>query len=140
MKPLIIILFFLITICQLTFGQNRKLTDDELNSSTVSKLTFADTSTCSEIDEWFKSDIKNNHIFLFLPGGFAPVTYSRDSIFENKYGIYFYDFGCVSPNNKCIIKYNYKAFEYLTNAHGKSWMKEIRKDVIGFSQWKAKNK
>lgn len=140
MRPLFIISFLLIAVCELSFGQNRKLTDDELNNSTVTKLKFADTITCAEIDGWLKSDIKNHTIFLFLQGGIAPVIYSEDSIFENKYGVYFYDFGCISPDYKCVIKYNERVFEYLTNTYSKRWKKKLRKDIIEFSQWKAKLK
>jgi hypothetical protein len=139
LKPVFIISFLLFATCQFAFGQNRKLMDDELNNSTVTKFKFADT-TCAEIDGWLKSDIKNHSIFLFLQGGIAPVIYPKDTVFENKYGVYFYDFGCISPGYECVIKYNEGVFEYLTNAYGKKWMKKIRKDIIGFSQWKAKEK
>ncbi len=31
-------------------------------------------------------------------------------------------------------------FDYLTIVYGKKWIKEIRKDVIGLSNWKKHNK
>ncbi len=68
----------LILTHQFLFGQNRPLSDDDLNHSTGSKIRFADTINCDEIKGWIKSDIKNNTIFLFLAGGIAPVVYTTD--------------------------------------------------------------
>lgn len=130
------ILILLIFISSISFGQNRKLTDDEINNSTAIKINFATTDSCSEIDEWYKSDLKKGIIFIFLQGGIAPVEFENDGKFENKYGIYLYDFGCVAPNYKCVKKYNSKVFDYLTLKFGKKWKKEIRKDIIGFKEWK----
>lgn len=134
-------LFLLIGIYQISLSQNRILTDDELNKSTVHKIIFEDTLTCSDVEKWIKSDISNKTIFLFLQGGLAPISYSTDRVFENKYGVYFNDFGDVGLSNEvCIKKYNNMVFEYLTKTYGKYWIHEIRKDVIGFSEWKKNNK
>jgi hypothetical protein len=56
------ILLILILISQLTFGQNRKLTDEDYNNSTAAKITFANPETCEEIKEWMKADFENNTI------------------------------------------------------------------------------
>jgi hypothetical protein len=131
-----ILLFFFSVISQITFGQSRTLTDEEINNSTITKITFADTTrNCEVMYQWFKHDVANNTIFLFLQGGIAPVIYSDDKGFESKYKVYFWDFGCTTPEQKCLISYNTKVFDYLTNTYGKTWMKKIRKDVIGFSEW-----
>src|SRR5437588_12157847 len=98
---------------QISFGQNRLLSDSDLNHSTASKIRFADTTTCNEVNEWVKSDIKNKTFFLFLAGGIAPVVYATDKEFENKYKVYFYDFGDTPPDDKCLIKYNNMIFDYL---------------------------
>lgn len=134
------ILFFFILISQLTFGQNRELTDEEYNNSTAVKINFANSETCEEINEWIKTDLDNNTIFLFLQGGIAPIEYVTDKDFENKYGIYFFDFGCVAPDYKCVIKYNNLVFDYLTEKFGNKWSKKIRKDVIGLKEWKRNKK
>lgn len=83
------------------------------------------------MDEWFQHDKQHKTIFLLLQGGIAPVIYTTDEAFENKYGVYYYDFGCTAPDKKCIIRYNQRVFEYLTSTFGKGWKKQIRKDVIG---------
>ena len=137
MKPILSLLLFLTTICQLVSGQNQKLTDDELNKSSAVKMVFADTiRNCDEMDGWVKADIGNKTVFLFLQGGIAPKIYTTDKALENKYHIYFFDFGCTAPDYKCVLRYNNRVFEYLTNTYGKRWMKAIRKDVIGLVQWK----
>ena len=132
------ILFIFIFISQLTLGQNRVLTDEDYNNSTAVKITFANPKTCEEIEQWIKSDFENKTIFLFLQGGIAPVEYTTDKDFENEYGIYFFDFGCVAPDYKCVIEYNNRVFDYLTEKFGKKWTKRIRKDIIGFKEWKRK--
>lgn len=131
-------MFFLFS--SIIFSQNRELTDAEYNNSTAGKITFVDSETCEQIDEWIKADFKNNNVYLFLNGGIAPVEYTSDKDFENKYGIRFYDFGCVPPNEKCVIEYNSRVFDYLTKEYGKKWKREIRDDVIGFKEWKRKNR
>jgi hypothetical protein len=128
-------ILLLVIVSQFTFGQHRKLTDKEMNNSTAIKIRYVDTLHCTQIDELFKNDIKSKTIFLFLQGGIEPIVYSTDKKFEKKYGIYFQDFGCISPNYKCIIKYNYKVFDYLTMKYGEKWKKEIREDVIGLKEW-----
>jgi len=122
------------------FGQNRELTDEEYNNSTAVKMTFVNPETCEEINEWIKADFNNKNVYLFLQGGIAPVAYTTDKEFENKYGIYFYDFGCVPPSERCVIEYNSRVFDYLTKEYGKKWKREIRNDVIGFKEWKRKNR
>lgn len=103
------------------------------------KIDLLDTTNnCRAIDSMYAQD-KNNHIIrLFLQGGIAPVVYTNDKEFEKKYDVFFYDFGCVAPYDNCVIRYNRNAFDYLTRTYGKKWMKEMRKDVIGFKQWKSR--
>lgn len=130
------LLFLLLFISSLIFGQNRELTDDDYRNSTLGIIELANPETCEEIDERIKADFKNNTIFLFLQSGIAPIIYDSDKDFENKYGIYFSDFGCIAPDYKCVIEYNNHVFDYLNETFGKKWMKEIRKDIIGFKEWK----
>lgn len=139
MKATLYNLLFLLFVTQNSFGQNHKLPDSILNKSTVSKITFSGAN-CENIEKWAKSDISNKTLFLFLHSGIAPVKYTTDEAFEIKYGIYFQDFGDImSADEKCVIKYNSIVFDYLTKKYGKGWVKEIRKDVIGFKGWKKKN-
>ncbi|PTR01089.1 hypothetical protein C8P68_101320 [Mucilaginibacter yixingensis] len=130
----------LLLIFQTVHSQSHQLSDDELNNSTFVKMAFADTArNCESMDEWFKKDVKKGTIFLFLQGGIVPAIYLSDKKFEDKYNVHFEDFGCSAPDYQCITRYNIHAFQYLTNLYGKKWMKEIRKDVIGFSTWQKHN-
>lgn len=139
MKALLYNLSVLLFVAQISFGQSHKLPDSILNTSTVSKIAFSGTN-CENIAKWAKSDISNKTVFLFLQGGVAPKRYTTDEAFEIKYGIYFQDFGDVmSTDKKCVIEYNSIVFDYLTKKYGKQWAKEIRRDVIGFKNWKRKS-
>lgn len=144
-KSLIYILFVLATFQ--TFAQTKEdsteyvvysligeLTDEQLNNSGPSKLTFVNSR--NEATRLANDDISNGTPFLLLAGGIAPVIIATDPKFERKYGIYFYEYGCTGPEQKYIIAYNEEIFKHLTEQYYKSWLKEMRKDVVGFKEWK----
>lgn len=58
--------------------------------------------------------------------------------FEKKFKVYYYEQGCVGPDNELMKEYNYVIFNYLSDTYGKKWKREIRKDAIGLRQWKRK--
>ncbi|WP_304196805.1 hypothetical protein [Flavobacterium alvei] len=128
MKQLLILLF----LSNLAFGQSKKLSDEVINNSGASKINFIED--CNEVNKLAKTDIKNETIFLFLQSGEVPIIYSKDVTFEKEYNIKFYEQGCIGSN--CTKEYNKIIFNYLLNKYGKKWIKQIRKDVIGFKDWK----
>jgi hypothetical protein len=133
MKGLLLIgLIFIQTL--FVFGQSRILTDDDYNKSGAIKLTLVTTKT--EAIELAKYDIGKGTPFIFLQSGIAPVVYMTDSVFENKFKVYYYEQGCVGPDNELMKEYNYVIFNYLSDTYGKKWKREIRKDAIGLRQWK----
>ncbi len=99
----------------------------------INLLLIADCEVNKEIAE---QDIRKKKPKLLLVGSIAPVIYPDQNKFEKKYKIEYYDFGCVSPANECILQYNERIFEYMDEKYGKSWRKEVRKDVIGFRTYK----
>jgi hypothetical protein len=128
----------LIILCHFAFSQSQ-LPDSALNCSIIGKITFIEPPACDKLAEYFEHDVRNKTIILFLQSGEAPIRYASDEAFENKYGVHFDDFGCVGMQDyACIVKYNYMVFDYLTTRFGKTWRKEIRKDIIGLKQWKPK--
>ena len=116
------------------FSRIGELSDDQLNSSGAKKLIFITDE--EEAEKMAELDIKNGNPFLLLMGGIAPTIIATDPLFEKKYGIYFYEFGCSGPENDIIIAYNKIVFEHLNSTKGKTWIKEVRDDVIGFKEWK----
>lgn len=120
-----------------SWGQSSKLTDEELNNSGVSSLMFA--AGTERARELSRADIEKGKPFLILQGGIAPVVHAKDSLFENKFGVYYYEQGCLSPGNEILEAYNFVIFEYLDEQYGKKWRKSVRRDVIGFKMWKRKN-
>lgn len=133
MKGLLLIgLFFIQTL--FVFGQSRILTDEDYNNSGAIKLKFATTK--SEAIELAKFDIEKGTPFILLQSGIAPVVYATDSVFENKFKVYYYEQGCVGPDYELMKEYNYVIFKYLADTYGKKWRSEIRKDAIGLRQWK----
>jgi len=79
-------------------------------------------------------DIKQGKAKLLLAGGIAPIHYRGQEVFERKFSISYYDYGCIAPSNKCIMDYNKAMFAYLDKQYGKKWRKEVRKDVIGLKK------
>ncbi len=132
------VITFILTIqCLIAFGQTRVLTDDDYNNSGAIKLTFVTEIT--EAKNLARQDIDKGTPFLLLQSGIAPVVYTTDSIFENKFRVYYYEQGCTGPDNELMKAYNIEIFKYLDEQFGKKWRKSIRKDVIGFKKWKRKN-
>ena len=129
-NTLLILLFF--TFYHVAFGQNRILTDEEINDSGPKKMTFIEK--CEDVENLFKADLKKQTLFLLLQGGIAPVVITTDKAFENKYQVYYYDFGCIAPNSECVKMYNKLVFNHLTKMYGNKWKKEVRKDVIGLKK------
>jgi hypothetical protein len=128
MKKLMTLFTFLL-LNHIALGQNRTLTDEEINNSGPNQMTFI--MNCESVENLFKADVKNKTLFLLLKGGIAPVRITTDKAFENKYQVYYYDFGCEAPNLEYIKLYNEFVFNYLTKLYGNKWKSKIRKDVIG---------
>lgn len=117
-----------------SFGQFGKPDDTQINNSGANKLYFA--SSNDEAKSFALNDINNNIPFLLVQGGISPIVYYTDSLFENKYHVFYLEFGCSGPKNEFIIEYNKSIFRYLTKTYNKKWRKGIRKDVIGLKQYK----
>lgn len=112
-------------------------TDTTINvSKSISDLDLLIIAECEINKDIAQHDIDKNKPRLLLSGGIAPVIYSDQDKFEKKYGVKYYDYGCVTPSYECIEQYNKEIFKYLDNKFGKSWRREVRKDVIGFKRWK----
>jgi hypothetical protein len=136
------LLFITLLLSFNSFCQNDQATNSDsiiIHSEmpTYSKLIFI--SDCNNAAKIAEIDIKNRQIYLLLAGGISPKEYATDSIFKNKYNIQFYDYGCVAAQKECIIYYNSIVFNSLKKQYGKTWKKEIRKDVIGLKEWKKYN-
>lgn len=99
-------------------------------------MTFIEK--CEDVETLFKANLKKQTLFLLLQDGTAPVVITTDKAFEDKYQVYYYDFGCNGPNLECVKAYNELVFKHLTNLNRNKWKKEIRKDVIGLKGWKNK--
>ena len=142
MKKVIIILTLIFSISsfaqekgqeEIVFSRIGNLTDEQIDSSGPAKLLFAKKS---EIRNLAKQDIENGNPFLLLQGGIAPVIIATDPQFEDKYKIYFYEYGCTGPDQSLMEDYNKLIFSYLTDQYGKKWIKEVRDDVVGLNEWK----
>jgi hypothetical protein len=83
-------------------------------------------------------DIHYDRPKLLISGGIAPIVYVGQDKFEEKYGIEYHDFGCISPDYKCMEEYNQTVFDYLDQIQGKKWRKEVRKDVVGLKKRRTK--
>ena len=104
----------------------------------VGNLVFSESDECNEAVDLANIDINNGQPIILLAGGIAPVEFKTDVDFEKKFKVYFHDYGCIQPLEICMKKYNWKIFDFLNEKYGKKWQKEIRKDAVGFEQWKRK--
>ncbi|WP_417236622.1 hypothetical protein [Bizionia paragorgiae] len=119
-----------------SLSRTSELKDEQLNNSGASKLTFITEE--KEGEKLAKLDIHNGTPLFLLIGGIAPTTMANDSKFENKYEIYFYDFGCTGPDHEIVVAYNITVAKYLNKRYGMNWLKEVKNDIIGFKEWTRK--
>ena len=105
---------------------------------TNSKLRFIED--CENARIIARNDINKDEIKILLAGGIAPIVYSTDKQFEEKYQIEFHEYGDLSAKYECMKIYNFEVFRYLTEKYGKSWRREIRKDAFGLKEWKKWNR
>ena len=133
MKQIIYYLFFILSSAALQ-AQSQNITDSQINSSAAAKIMFVTNVTEARLSA--KKDIESKTPFLFTPGGIAPIIYPNDKEFERKYLVYFYDFGCIAPDEEIMIEYNKIVFDLLDSKFGKNWRREIRPDVLGFKEFR----
>lgn len=101
-------------------------------------LFAAMVAGCGAADSLAKVDIEKQLPFLLLSGGIAPVAYMpTDAVVEQKFQFHYYEFGCSSPEEACVLGYNQRIFAYLTSKYGKKWLKAVRPDVLGLKSWKS---
>ena len=136
MKPTILTIL-LLTVASLSFGQTGELPFDEYATSGAKKLIFE--SEISRAQELARNDIQRGIPFLLVQSGIAPRVYTTDSLFENRFKVYYHELGCTGPDEELINAYNIEIFIFLDKMYGKEWRKSIRKDVIGFKSWKRLN-
>lgn len=103
-----------------------------------SKLLFTDSETSARL--LATKDIEKGTPYLLLQGGIAPVFIDTDAVFEKKYAIAFYEYGCTGPDYELVKAYNTVIFDYPKKTYGKKWFREVRDDVIGFKEWKKHRK
>ena len=130
LKILMIALFSLFSI--LSYGQS-KPTDEQVDRSGASKLVSADS--LSQAINLANADIIEGTRFLLLKSRISPVVLAGDEKFQQDYKIYYYESGCTGPNEKIAIEYNRVMFKHLTQAYGKKWLKNVRKDVLGLKRY-----
>ena len=121
------------------FGQAVALTDAQIGNSGPSKLIFAtlNNGRCEVAVQLAEKDIANKLPFLCLFGSIAPtVMVPSDFQFEQKFQVHYYEYGCSPAENACMVAYNSRVFKYLSDKYGDRWMKLVRKDTIGFNEWK----
>jgi hypothetical protein len=105
----------------------------ELKDKSITNFDLLITSDCEINKEIAEIDIKLKKPRLLLIGSIAPIIHHNQGEFEKKYNIEYYDFGCMPPNEECVIQYNKTVFNYLDKKYGRKWRKEVRKDVIGMN-------
>ncbi len=136
MRKTIFIISLILSISVLGQEEVEIVDSAYLQNSNFSKILSAKNN--AEAEKFAEEDIENSSLFLIVPGGIAPVVYYSDFDFKNKYGVTMINFGCEPLNKEVSISYNMKVFDFLTENYGTKWLNEIRDDVIGLVEYKAK--
>ena len=104
-----------------------------LNKS-IESLDILVISNCEINGQIAEMDIKKHKPRLLIFGGISPVIYKGQEKFERKYHVKYYDYGDVVPDTDCAKEYNSRIFNYLDDKYGKTWRKEVRKDIVGLKR------
>ena len=99
----------------------------QLNAKTVLRVDSIQTASIKQAN----ADIKKGKLKFLIQGGIVATRVKGQEIFEQKYGVVYYDFGCVGPSNIRIDAYNKVVGNFMDRKYGKCWRKEVRKDVRG---------
>ena len=131
-------MFFALLLCfNYSFGQNDLDSSFQNKSTGAVMVKFADS--LNQINVLANSDIANKTLHLLLLTGISPIVYSTDLHFENEFAVKYLESGCTGPKEEFATEYNTVIFKYLTQQYGKEWLKNVRKDVIGLSNYKRSN-
>lgn len=76
-------------------------------------------------------DLKNGSVKFLIRGGIVSSYVKGQEVFEAKYGIAYYSFGCVMPVNISINDYNKVVASFMDRKYGRDWRKEVRSDIQG---------
>jgi hypothetical protein len=136
MKKIFLLIFFAVGLS--SFGQVDSLSDAQINLSGANRVEFADGD--KEIQKLAKFDIENQTPFILLYGGNRQFVSTSDEVFEKKYKIYFYNYGCLAPSEAVEKIYNTITFKFLVSKYGKEWMNQIRSDIPGLKEFKRSQK
>jgi hypothetical protein len=105
-----------------------------IDNKSISEFSAMFFSSCDVNRKIAIEDLKNGKPRLLIYGGIAPIVYTNQNIFEEKYGIKYESYGCIASPFDCVLEYNQVIFDYLTDKFGKNWRKEVRKDVVGIKK------
>lgn len=127
----------LLILSAFTYGQSKRLTDEQINKSGAKRLIFVEN--LRQAKDLAKADIADGIPFLLLASGISPKVFSTDSQFEKDYNVNYLESGCTGPSEEFAVEYDKVIFGYLTEKNGKNWTRKIRKDVIGFKDFKKQH-
>ncbi|WP_343524922.1 hypothetical protein [Pedobacter sp.] len=95
------------------------------------KPGILDDSIKKESIKQANADIRKGQLKFLIHGGIASIHVKGQEIFERKYGLEYYDFGCIAPSDINIADYNKVIAAFMDRKYGKGWRKEVRKDIQG---------
>ncbi|MBO9672167.1 MAG: hypothetical protein J7577_01890 [Sphingobacteriaceae bacterium] len=95
------------------------------------KSLLVDDSIKAESIKQANADIKKGKLKFLIQGGIASIYVKGQERFEQKYGVEYYDLGCVGPSDITVKDYNKVIANFMDRKYGKRWRKEVRKDVRG---------
>lgn len=111
------------------FGYDRQIFEVETNKRINDTILIIEAG-CEYSKEQAEYDWGNGTAKLLIIGSIAPIANTQeDKLFEKKYGVEYYDFGCTPPIDECIRLYNERIFELMDANYGPNWRYKVRTDV-----------
>ena len=81
--------------------------------------------------EMAKIDIEEGKAKIYIIGGIRPKIDPNQYLFEQKYGVRYFDVGCLAFDIKGMKAYNLEVFKYLDRRFPFQWRSQVRKEAVG---------
>ncbi|MCB0637224.1 MAG: hypothetical protein KDC54_11430 [Lewinella sp.] len=125
---------YFLLIISFALAQAPAMEKDTSTAPAVNQLVF--TTTPDEARSLARIDLTNGEPYLILPGSLAPVVYASEPRFEEAYQVRYYYRGCTGAEYTLVAAYNEVVLDHLQQYFSRRWRRLIRRDVIGFRDWR----
>lgn len=133
MKPYLFLLLTLISGFTMLAQSTSESTEKQQSYSGLDS-SLMQIKTVEEAKELALEHVNLSRPALLIRGGIAPTIIKNRNAFQNRYGVYYHEFGCLGPSTTILKAYNSVVFAYLDKQHGQQWREAVHPDTAGLDK------